>query len=471
MRRDHHTQSSSSSSTCANQLIAFIQSLWCRVRVSASSFRNTFLRHSQSSRVLCQDQSSVGRRLGGAEGRPVALEVKVPPTSKRHKPQSNSMPSQSSQLIQHTVNTQQSRSLDSSTSAPLDSKAHCGQLPQYWHLPNYGNFTGATQTTGGNVATQQTHPANSAAHLIPVYNQGDDQLLPPPPEYPGNKEDVRRSYEVLDGASLHHSDFGIPQSSSHPDLSQSVTSAAGAQLPSASHQSSHYSSYKSSRLLDSKQQQDFAALATRASQMVEILSEENKGLRNELENYYKKASRLHKIECELQKVHEAHNSLVKSSVKKEGLSNAIRMRQDLNIKNLEASNHQNHEKAVVLEKTVSDQSSMLSDMSVLINKHEETIRQLTSLTSEQKETINSHQIKVQALKKELESEKSQSKLLAEELAAYRSNASATIEEESEVKMAALSQNIKETERILHEEQVEKLRYMDEAIRHTKEWLT
>jgi len=250
MRRDHHTQSSSSSSTCANQLIAFIQSLWCRVRVSASSFRNTFLRHSQSSRVLCQDQSSVGRyfqfiisaivsylvsclilwekllssvaltpvrsfievshcvvnffffvylksvvvytyirwvslstssnrmyhiffnnvlqepvvmankwclcltmicdvswenhsvmvwydlcalflvvaklkpschcrRLGGAEGRPVALEVKVPPTSKRHKPQSNSMPSQSSQLIQHTVNTQQSRSLDSSTSAPL----------------------------------------------------------------------------------------------------------------------------------------------------------------------------------------------------------------------------------------------------------------------------------------------------------------------------------------------------------------
>jgi len=61
MRRDHHTQSSSSSSTCANQLIAFIQSLWCRVRVSASSFRNTFLRHSQSSRVLCQDQSSVGR--------------------------------------------------------------------------------------------------------------------------------------------------------------------------------------------------------------------------------------------------------------------------------------------------------------------------------------------------------------------------------------------------------------------------
>jgi len=52
---------------------------------------------------------------------------------------------------------------------------------------------------------------------------------------------------------------------------------------------------RSSRLLDSKQQQDFAALATRASQMVEILSEENKGLRNELENYYKKASRLHKV--------------------------------------------------------------------------------------------------------------------------------------------------------------------------------
>jgi len=39
-----------------------------------------------------------------------------------------------------------------------------------------------------------------------------------------------------------------------------------------------------------------AAIATRATQMVERLSEENRGLRQELKGYYKKVSRLEKVE-------------------------------------------------------------------------------------------------------------------------------------------------------------------------------
>lgn len=45
----------------------------------------------------------------------------------------------------------------------------------------------------------------------------------------------------------------------------------------------------------SHEQQDFAAIAARASKMVEVLSEENKGLRTELESYYRKVSKLQKV--------------------------------------------------------------------------------------------------------------------------------------------------------------------------------
>jgi len=38
-----------------------------------------------------------------------------------------------------------------------------------------------------------------------------------------------------------------------------------------------------------------AAIATRATQMVERLSEENRSLRQELKDYYKKVSKLEKV--------------------------------------------------------------------------------------------------------------------------------------------------------------------------------
>ena len=42
-----------------------------------------------------------------------------------------------------------------------------------------------------------------------------------------------------------------------------------------------------------------AAIATRATQMVEKLSEENRSLRQELKDYYKKVSKLEKVSCPL----------------------------------------------------------------------------------------------------------------------------------------------------------------------------
>ncbi|KAK2141248.1 hypothetical protein LSH36_1134g01001 [Paralvinella palmiformis] len=79
---------------------------------------------------------------------------------------------------------------------------------------------------------------------------------------------------------------------------------------------------------------DHAAIATRATQMVERLSEENRSLRQELEGYYKKVYRLQKLELEIQKVHENYETLVKHSHKQQSLEKLIRLKLEAEVKKL-----------------------------------------------------------------------------------------------------------------------------------------
>ncbi|XP_067948184.1 angiomotin-like [Watersipora subatra] len=405
--------------------------------------------------VFPKVQNSNGNQLlrqqNGREGKQPSI---------RHKPQSNSVPVPSSQYIRHNVKPLQSRSLDSSTNQS-DSVPYALSAPQYRSPPLYGAITPSGKVT---TASPVIHCSGNIPHrngnMLSPYPQVEDSSLPPPPEYPGNRADVRRSYEVLDRMTAPHPS-SLSQSSSQPELtnvtSNHVTSSNQGPLPPYSHSVS-----RDQKLESADEQQDFAAIAARASKMVEILSEENKGLRSELECYYRKVSKLQKFEFELQKIHEAHDNLVRSSVKKEGLEKAIRARQDMDIKQLEQLGLKGQEKVLLLEKALAEQRSVANDLRKLVAQHEETITHLTQITSEQKETVDRSHAKIKSLTAELDNAKAQSNLYLEELEAYKSNASITMEEESEVKMAALTQSTKESERIIYESQAEKLKYMDET---------
>ncbi|XP_074599125.1 26S proteasome non-ATPase regulatory subunit 5 [Brevipalpus obovatus] len=72
--------------------------------------------------------------------------------------------------------------------------------------------------------------------------------------------------------------------------------------------------------------------------MIDLLRAENLSLRNELENCSRKVSRLQKLEMELQKVHTAHEDLMKSSEKKEKLERAIRYKLEIEIKSARDEN-------------------------------------------------------------------------------------------------------------------------------------
>ncbi|XP_075402586.1 angiomotin-like protein 1 isoform X2 [Tenrec ecaudatus] len=79
---------------------------------------------------------------------------------------------------------------------------------------------------------------------------------------------------------------------------------------------------------------DAFAIVERAQQMVEILTEENRVLHQELQGYYDNADKLHKFEKELQRISEAYESLVKSSTKRESLDKAMRNKLEGEIRRL-----------------------------------------------------------------------------------------------------------------------------------------
>ncbi|XP_070615717.1 angiomotin isoform X1 [Erythrolamprus reginae] len=75
-------------------------------------------------------------------------------------------------------------------------------------------------------------------------------------------------------------------------------------------------------------------IVSRAQQMVEILSEENKSLRQELDGCYEKVARLQKLETEIQQVSEAYKNLEKSSSKRESLEKTMRNKLECEIRRL-----------------------------------------------------------------------------------------------------------------------------------------
>ncbi|NWR53201.1 AMOL1 protein, partial [Regulus satrapa] len=79
---------------------------------------------------------------------------------------------------------------------------------------------------------------------------------------------------------------------------------------------------------------DAFAIVERAQQMVEMLSEENHMLRQELEGYYEKADKLQKFEIEVQRISEAYESLVKTTTKRESLDKAMRNKLEGEIRRL-----------------------------------------------------------------------------------------------------------------------------------------
>lgn len=80
--------------------------------------------------------------------------------------------------------------------------------------------------------------------------------------------------------------------------------------------------------------------STSSSRLVDILREENATLKKDLDSYYQRVRKLHKIEQEVERIREAHTLLEESTKRREKLENAMRTKMEQQLKKLKEANVQ-----------------------------------------------------------------------------------------------------------------------------------
>ncbi|XP_072035260.1 angiomotin-like isoform X2 [Amphiura filiformis] len=210
-------------------------------------------------------------------------------------------------------------------------------------------------------------------------------MIEDPTEIPRNRQYCEHCESDTRGAmsanaenearSTHSSESLLSKSRSYESMHDSVTSMGSSTSP-----------YTDSEVAPFEI--DHEAIAARATQMAEFLSEENIVLRQELEMYYQKVNRLQKFEQDIHKVQSAHDMLVESTKKREQLESMVRGKLEAECKRLQeqVTLFQAHLEITRSQLTQREQakSASDSDLRLEITKREAL---LTQLASQHKEAL------------------------------------------------------------------------------------
>lgn len=304
-------------------------------------------------------------------------------------------------------------------------------------------------------SAEPRYPLTLESHHYTAAPNGQD--LPTPPEYPGVAQVVTQVKAAKDNKELRHSCEmleRLTQTYSQPDLTrlaelqlyaQAPTgrgdaqqcqqpAAAGRgdvqhmQQPSPRQQQQmqlHHQQQQQQQQLVKQQQAkqasptqspqkkaelDHAAVATRATQMVERLSEENRSLRKELEGYYNKTCKLQKLEQEIKKLSDAYENLVKHSQKREALDRVMRFKLDAERKKLHETNKE-------LQDQLDRSLTQLSQKEIYNMDDSELKKEVQSKDSMISKLI-SHNREISAVREQLEREVSSQRSTLQEQKAH-----------------------------------------------------
>uniref|UniRef100_A0A5F9D5J4 Angiomotin n=1 Tax=Oryctolagus cuniculus TaxID=9986 RepID=A0A5F9D5J4_RABIT len=278
-----------------------------------------------------------------------------------------------------------------------------GQLMRYQHPPEYGaarptqdislplsarnsqpHSPTSSLTSGGSLPLLQSPPStrlSPAQHSL-VPNQGDHSAhLPRPQQHflpnQAHQGDHYRlpqpglSQQQQQQQQSHHHHHHQQQQQQQPQPGDTYSAMPRAQ------QSASYQPMPA----------DPFAIVSRAQQMVEILSDENRNLRQELEGCYEKVARLQKVETEIQRVSEAYENLVKSSSKREALEKAMRNKLEGEIRRMHDFNRDLRERLETANKQLAEKEYEGSEdtrktISQLFAKNKESQREKEKLEAE-----------------------------------------------------------------------------------------
>ncbi|BFZ00875.1 hypothetical protein BsWGS_03913 [Bradybaena similaris] len=263
---------------------------------------------------------SLSNRTGSGSGLTgLGLTSSVLPSSSSHQYLSPRVPPVSTYHHPHPyVNTHWTADSGDSTCS-----SHSSHVPYHTSSPLMYSQPGVSSVAGSGTISHSSHDTS----------QTSLNSLPPPPQYPGTPKDTSsvlgkitdiwtsRSYEAMDKTDSPGSHSDLRLCASSPGIFMHDVKVQNPQSRSAN---------------SSADDSDQVMLASRAGQMVDMLTSENRTLREELALASVKVARLQKFEMELQKVHESHEALVKSSQKQEALWMAMKRKLETKIQSLEA---------------------------------------------------------------------------------------------------------------------------------------
>ncbi|XP_061596255.1 angiomotin isoform X1 [Cololabis saira] len=134
-------------------------------------------------------------------------------------------------------------------------------------------------------------------------------------------------------------------------------------------------------------QGDPYATMARAQQMVEVVTEENRMLRQEMDACRDKVTKLHKLETEIQLVSEAYENLAKSSSKREALEKTMRNKLELEVRRLHDFNRDLRERMETANKQLASKECDGSEdnrktISQLLTQNKEMQREKEKLEME-----------------------------------------------------------------------------------------
>ncbi|XP_033107158.1 angiomotin-like [Anneissia japonica] len=198
------------------------------------------------------------------------------------------------------------------------------------HLPQYDRMQSLGQTS---ILESLSREFGTSFHMqLPVITNQEQLVVtdldkrPPPPDYPGT---------------LTGPEHGLPISNTVGNVAyggDTDPQPEGSRSAEALEETVKEKSPVSHTKHNSNFEVDHEAIAGRATKMVEILSEENTALRQELEGYYQKVSKLQKFEQDVNKVQAAHQKIVESTIKREVLETKMRVKLELDVKRLQEEN-------------------------------------------------------------------------------------------------------------------------------------
>lgn len=250
--------------------------------------------------------------------------------------------------------------------SPTSSLTSGGSLPLLQSPPST-RLSPAQHPLVPNQGDHSAHLPRTQQHFLPNQaHQGDHYRLTQPGLNPQQPQQPP-----------HHHHHHQQQQQQPPPPQQQQPGEAYSAMPRAQQSSASYQPMPA----------DPFAIVSRAQQMVEILSDENRNLRQELEGCYEKVARLQKVETEIQRVSEAYENLVKSSSKREALEKAMRNKLEGEIRRMHDFNRDLRERLETANKQLAEKEYEGSEdtrktISQLFAKNKESQREKEKLEAE-----------------------------------------------------------------------------------------